>query len=607
MLQKLNYLGLPGCANISALPESIGEMEGLMHLDLSGCRNLKELPHSFAKLKGLVYLNLSWSGYVLGIPKALAGLTKLQQLELSRCENLIGLPEVIGNLTELCYLNLSQSMLYIFDSPSTDQTESFIDSICTLPNIEHLDLSYNGRLLISIPESASCLRKLVLKGCSQVARLPECVAKMDRRSLFGLLSTFSVSADDTKYGTNLALLEHINPDKLKIEKLENVKSGEEAHSIKLSEKQRIGELTLMWNPQAKRSVEDMELLRELVPPITLREFVICGYISVSFPDWLMSIGNYLPNVVRMEMYYLPNCKSLPPLAQLRNLRLLTLVGMESLEEWNTTYSSGEDAFMFCNLEEVNIHYCPKLRIKPHLPRSASWSIKGSRKVLISWAECVSRNGASSSSSPVGVSTNLKIESSEVPLHQWRLLQHVPDISDLHIKGCHDLTSSPEVTPALQSLKSLTLEFSDQSKVPEWVGELTYLQQLVINVHLKLEKLPDNMRQLKHLQSLTLDTCCSLRHLPLWLGELTSLKRLQILRCFAITTLPNSIQELRNLRELEIRYCPNLEQWCEAEENKTKLAHIQQKTIRFARRVEAILASRVPAHYGGPLLRTKIRR
>ncbi|KAM3195969.1 hypothetical protein ACQJBY_071904 [Aegilops geniculata] len=615
MLRKLNYLNLRCCEKLSALPESIHELDGLMHLDLSGCKSLKELPHSFGKLKELLYLDLSFCQDVVGIPEALADLTKLQHLGLTACKNLRGLPEVIGNLTELRYLNLSGCMHHIFDKSSTDQTKSFIDCICNLPNMEHLDLSCNGHPLISIPDSASCLRKLVLNDCSQVDRLPECVAKMDPRSLFGLLPTFFVSTDDTKCNTNLGLLEHANPDELQVEELENVKSREEAHSIKLSEKQRIGQLILAWNSRGKRSVDDMELLRELVPPTTLQKFVIYGYTSISFPNWVMSIGNYLPNVVQMEMVDLPNCNSLPPIATLPNLRVLTLKDMVSLEDWNTTYSSGEDGvneLIFRKLEEVDIVNCPKLRITPHLPRAATWIIKGSDNVLISWAESMSHNGISSSSSP-GVSTNLTVEDSKVPLHQWRLLHHLPALSGLHIEHCSDLTSSQEITWALQSLKSLTLELSAESKLSEWVGELTYLQQLVIMRYPKLDELPDNMRQLKQLQSLTLDTCQSMRQLPLWLRELTSLKKLVISNCSAITTLPNSIEQLTNLQELKIPACLNLKPWLEAEENKTKLAHIVQKNICFnspsppTPRGVAIPASRRSCPLRWPLLRRKIRK
>ncbi|VAI69517.1 unnamed protein product [Triticum turgidum subsp. durum] len=335
----------------------------------------------------------------------------------------------------------------------------------------------------------------------------------------------------------------------------------------------------------------MELLMELMPPTSLQKFRISRYISASFPDWLMSIGNYLPNVVLMEMFDLPNCNSFPPLAQLPpNLRVLTLGGMESLEEWNTTHSIGEDELMFRELEEVNIYDCPKLRIKPHLPRAASWSIKGSDNVLISWAESVSHNDAPSST-PVGVSTNLTVENEEVPLHQWRLLHHLPAISDLHIERCCDLTSSQEISWALGPLQSLRLESLVQSELPGWVGELSSLQQLVITHCRNLEELPDIMSQLKQLQTLAVVMCDSFRQLPLWLGELTSIEKLRIRLCPAITTLPNSIQQLTNLQELEILGCRKLEQWCEAEENKPKLAHIEQKRLYFGPRRAAIPASR----------------
>ena len=47
------------------------------------------------------------------------------------------------------------------------------------------------------------------------------------------------------------------------------------------------------------------------------------------------------------------------------------------------------------------------------------------------------------------------------------------------------------------------------------------------------------------------------------------------------TLPNSIQQLTNLQELAIYFRTNLKQWREAEENKTKLAHIEQKGMHPA--------------------------
>uniref|UniRef100_A0ACD5XCZ9 Uncharacterized protein n=1 Tax=Avena sativa TaxID=4498 RepID=A0ACD5XCZ9_AVESA len=593
-LIKLNYLNLSGSKHLSGLPESISEIKGLMHLDLSYCRNLKELPLSFGTLRELVYLDLSHCRGVLGIPEALGGLTKLQHLGLSECKNLRGLPEVIGSLTELRYLNLTGCMHYIFASSSENQTESFIHCICTLPNMQQLDLSRNEYYL-SIPGSARRLKKLNLCGCSNVTGLPRYAAKMN-----GIISEqlelepiFSVYAYGTGSRSNLYLLQPINRDVLHIEMLENVQCAEEANSININKKQEIRKLTLEWTRDANRCVEDKELLRELVPPTSLNEFMIEGYSSVAFPDWLMNISNYLPNLGSIVMWDLPRCSRLPPLAQLPNLRVLTLKGMESLEEWNTTDSSLSGP-MFPTLQEVNIHCCPKLRIKPRLPRAAYWNISGGGNVLTSWGEIASHTGASSSSSPV--CTHLSVQYTNVPLLQWNLLHHVPAVSDLRIEFCSDLTSSPEISRALHSLRSLTLSFQEGHM--EWVGELRSLQHLTIQYYWKLEELPDNMRQLTQLQSLTLQNCYSLTSLPLRLGELASLKRLLIRSCHAIMSLPESLtslqeltiydsgkittlpESLTSLQWLSIKCCPKLKKWCEAEENKTKLDHIKGKVLEY---------------------------
>ncbi|XP_047085461.1 putative disease resistance protein RGA4 [Lolium rigidum] len=539
MLLKLNYLRISS-SSLRVLPESIGELKGLMHLDLSGCGRLKELPLSFVKIIELVYLDLGGCGGLSGIPKALGGLTKLQHLDLSACQNLRGLPDAIDNLTALRYLNLAWCLQYIFND-SRDQSESFIDRICTLPNMEHLDLSRNDYPLI-IPDSASHLSKLVLDECRQIIRLPECVDKIHfGDSAVTLLQSF-VYAGDTSSDINL--LKHASHFGLKIWLLEDVKYPEEARSINLSEKHTILESRFECSKGADRSVDDMELLTELVPPTTLVTFEMKGYCSVGFPDWVMSISNHIPNLAKLMMGDLPNCKSLPPLGQLPNLRLIILDNMERLEEWDTSYLSGEDSVN--ELEEVKIENCPKLRIRPHLPRAASWYIMNSDNVLLPQRE----------SMPDIDCLTVTAGDSDMPLHQWGFLHHLLSLRELRLVECSNinLTISPDICGALHSLQVLSI----------WDP-------------VKLEELPNNMRQLTKLQSLTLEECPSLRQLPEWIGELVSLRKLRMEACSAIITLPDSMQQLTNLQELKISTCdPELAKWYNVEENRRKLAHIEQK-------------------------------
>jgi hypothetical protein len=85
----------------------------------------------------------------------------------------------------------------------------------------------------------------------------------------------------------------------------------------------------------------MEVLGQLLPPITLKYFELRGYSSVSFPGWVMPIAQYLPNIIEFWMCDLPKCNRLPPLGQLPNLKELHIWGIHSItriegEPWRSS-------------------------------------------------------------------------------------------------------------------------------------------------------------------------------------------------------------------------------------------------------------------------------
>ena len=154
----------------------------------------------------------------------------------------------------------------------------------------------------------------------------------------------------------------------------------------------------------------------------------------------------------------------------------------------------------------------------------SLDIVHSDKVLTSWGDSSSHNGASSSSPITRVSVD-----SKVPMHQWRLLHKLPALRSLIINYCCNLKASPEIIQHLTSLEELYFKY------------------------LSLDK----------------------TSLPHWLGQLTSLKKLEIEYCRGIRSLPDNIQQLTKLEYLHIIGRPTLKKWCESEENKMKLAHIRK--------------------------------
>ncbi|KAF8663567.1 hypothetical protein HU200_055379 [Digitaria exilis] len=457
-LFKLNYLNLGGSL-ITELPESFGKMKSLMHLNLSSCLKLVKLPKSFVDLKELVHLDLHNCRNVDIVPGLLVELKELAYLDLSKCICVKAMSEDLGVLAKLQYLDLSGTFMgkkimlglkkgmsnltdlrYLGISAirglSAVEMDGFIDCVSLLSNLEHLKLSHN-REMVSLPESISSLRKLRildLSACNNLERLPEGMFKMhclrilkvedcynlDMPTLnfFGQLSNIEVQSGGDSRSHHM--LGHGNPDKsLKISGLECMRFPELAHSIERMRKQRTEILELEWNRNDKASLqEDMIILEELLPPKTLRYLKLHGYYnSVSFPAWLMSISQYLPNLVEIRMWGLPKCNSLPPFGQLPNLRELFIGGMdnvtkigegfyggrgafpklwefelrcmENLEEWKTMYSDLEhdvQAVMSVNLDRLTLQDCLKLRLKPCPPSAKHWEIENCDNVLTLWDE-----------------------------------------------------------------------------------------------------------------------------------------------------------------------------------------------------------------------------
>ncbi|CAL4994009.1 unnamed protein product [Urochloa decumbens] len=680
MLTKLERLNLSSKRSfLQNLLEALSKLTSLKYLNLSGLQNLTNLVH----------LDLSqYYGASNGILETLGSLTKLQYLNFSNSSwsgkgDKLGpayMLKAMGNLTELRYLNLSNCSDYL-------EGEVFfmlLECIGNLPNLEHLDLSGNGNLT-SLPDCLCNLRKLQtldLSRCIQLKGLPENLDEMDSLKFLvledclldtiyelsrfskslAILPDFVVQADCHDSSSSLVRLQDVNRTDLMISKLENVKSAQEARSIKLTEKVTMKKLELNWTENAERTVQDMEVFGELVPPITLEELQISGYNSVRFPKWFVgNIASHLPNLVRISMSNLSMCSSLPPFGQLPNLEELnlermdsiskidweicgtttrpsfprlqhfTLYDMGSLEVWYTNKyprdGGGARQFMFPNLRALKINYCPNLRLEPcpHIAEER-WEIWESDGVISSWGEGASQTSVSSpSSAPV---STMHIRNCNVPMHQWRLLHHLPALTKLKIDGCCDLSISPEVTQALSSLQSLTLQSWEKPdpELPNWLGQLPSLKKLKIQGRVVTKALQDSVGYLTRLQSLCLKIIISMTALPQWVGVLISLKQLEIASCHnlndltdsiggltslrtltirfcsGITSLPESIGGLTSLKELAISYCggitslprsmqkliklekltifdcKELRKWCETEENKRKLAHIKRKGI-----------------------------
>jgi Leucine-rich repeat (LRR) protein len=574
-LTQLQYLNLSGCTHITRLPKATGSLVNLEFLNMSRC-GVRELPESFKCLSNLLHLDLEYSPIEKGLAGALQGLTALQYLDMSETgpENNLEreeMPAAMKNLTNLKVLDLACSLHGYFDV----ENDGFLDFIGTLTNLEHLDLSRNE--LKYVPESIGNLKKLHtlnVKHCNELKSLPESIGGatglksvlldgcshelLDKASSllhYSLsLPLFMVRADGVSGHSNLHLLEGENVGELQIVSLENVRSLEEARRLNLLTKQNLRSLKLVWTSGAVRLLEDIDLLGQLVPPMSLKNLFIEGYSTQIFPSWFMAISHHLPNLTTITLNDLPKCSNLPPLGQLRHLESLYLDSlpslteinrsicggkgafprlaklglyrMQGLEEWNTTYT-GEDGsvaeFMFPMLDELDLLHCPKLRLKPCPPKCREWTICNSEQVISSLEE----SDISSHRCNPTPTTSLAIWESQ--LDGWTLFHHFPALEELRFSFCPNVMIFPDGVKQLSSLKSLILWY-----------------------------------------------CDNISALPEWLSDISSLEKLVITGCMSIKSLPLCIQQLTNLQNLRISDNEELQQWCESEENKAKLAHIKCK-------------------------------
>ncbi|KAG2565721.1 hypothetical protein PVAP13_7NG135100 [Panicum virgatum] len=184
-LTKLKYLNLYSSNPLHyiRLPQALGSLTELKYLNFSRYFTMGKLPASFGNLCNLVHLDLSWCSFLRDVPAALNGLIKLQYLDLYACSGfnfMEGLQEVLGNLSELQHLNLGLCFSMI-PSLHPDKMNGLLGQICTLTNLEYLNLSENDNIY-SIPETLASLRKLHtldLSWCANLQRLPASIFEID--------------------------------------------------------------------------------------------------------------------------------------------------------------------------------------------------------------------------------------------------------------------------------------------------------------------------------------------------------------------------------------------------------------------------------------------
>lgn len=226
------------------------------------------------------------------------------------------------------------------------------------------------------------------------------------------------------------------------------------------------------------------------------EFYIVGemtkwdWCNLEFPKAEVLIINFTSSE-----YFLP-----PFINRMPNLRALIAIN------YSTSYAHLHNVSVFKNLTNLRSLWLEKVSI----PKLSGIVMKNLSKLFI-----------------VLCKINNSLEGKES-----NLAQIFPNLSELTLDHCDDVTELPSSICRIQSLQNLSLT----------------------NCH-NLTQLPVELGTLRSLEILRLYACPDLRTLPPSICDMTRLKYIDISQCVNLACFPEAIGKLVSLEKIDMRECP----------------------------------------------------
>lgn len=126
--------------------------------------------------------------------------------------------------------------------------------------------------------------------------------EMSKLEILLTLSDFVVGKESGSALQELGPLSHLQT--LRISKLQNIVSAEDAAKARLVDKRDLDELVLEWGGDIVDLEKDTDVIEKLQPPTKLKKLHINIYFGTKFPNWLEDgvLGN-------MAFLRLSNCKT----------------------------------------------------------------------------------------------------------------------------------------------------------------------------------------------------------------------------------------------------------------------------------------------------------
>ncbi|GAU36114.1 hypothetical protein TSUD_277260 [Trifolium subterraneum] len=445
-----------------------------------------------------------------------------------------------------------------FDQPTRDINDVHM----SLPMKSYNNIGLSNSIDLKVITRLTNLRHLEIHRCKAFEdMMPAGLGKLS--SLQSSLK-FHVVDDKKKKAAKLNELQNLNNlrGNLEINVLYQVKDAMmESQLVNMKEKNLLESLDLNWEKQDNIEADNFKLLQNLCPHQNLKGLHVRWYPGNEFADWLSST-NHLSHI---SLFGFNNCKSLPPIENLPNLKSLEIGSMKVLECIYFKVESSTAPAFFESLERLKLSGCKNFK---------GWKMMGG-----------------------------EVNQDHPSLRQFRRLSQLiinkcPKLIDLPtfpkvvelqlyqsmvkpLKNTLDIASSSSSATPLSMIKSLKIEgkLPDISILPSrWKQNLTSLNHLEIgNVDDLGIWFEDNFTALQKVVIYG----CDLKALPIEMCYLPSLEHIKIMGCHNLESLPKEMDNLTKLVTLEISNCPLLVERCQkiTGEDWPKIQNIQNIIVR----------------------------